>query len=101
MYSSIAPETFEKIQNTRSMARLFDLRSYERRSLAESNRNDAGCTKVAFASKASAFERIRQINALPVSIRNKTMRNAYRCPACESWHLTSTAAYSRKGVAND
>lgn len=63
----------------------------------DSNRNDAGCYKVAYASKAHANERMRQINALPATRRDKTLRNAYRCPHCESWHLTSGPVFRKGG----
>lgn len=86
--------TFEKIHSQR---RLFSARKDQsalRRELAVGLAKSAGCTKLAFPSKADAQERMRQANS-SIAPSHRTLRNAYRCANCDQWHLTSQSRRPR------
>lgn len=53
-----------------------------------------GCKKTSFPSKGAAQDRMKQLNSWS-DPSQKTLRTAYQCPHCHSWHMSSQVRRSR------
>lgn len=58
---------------------------------------ETGCKKKAFDTREQALKRIAEINSIQIN-NKRVLENAYKCPLCNLWHLTSWTKAKKKKV---
>ena len=93
MYMASSEEViFEKIYRRRGVCSKRRNELADRRGEAKLRSGSEGCRKISYASKADAQGHMSQINSKGLP---NQLRNSYRCPHCQAWHLTSQ--HKRRG----